>query len=313
MDHFDAMRIFVRVAEGRSFTTAAEHLGLPRSTVTDAVKQLERRLGVQLLERTTRVVRPTLEGEIYCRRCISLIADLEDSEAGFRGAKPTGQLRADVHGPQARYFLVPGIPDFIRRYPGIRLYLSEIHQPLDLVREGIDCIVRAGALTDTSLIRRKLAELRRGTFASPDYLARFGTPLTPDDLANGHRRVGLLAPDQPASAAFTFTVSGKVREVGLPIDITVAGPETNFALGCAGLGIVQIPFYRVRSELANGTLVEILSEFPPLPIPVHVLYPQARPLSPRLRVFIDWLEEQYRTRDRAALSERPVPGQGRGR
>ncbi|OQM74059.1 LysR family transcriptional regulator [Manganibacter manganicus] len=297
MDRFDAMRIFTRVAERRSFTLAADDLGVPRSTVTDAVKHLERRLGVRLLERTTRVVRPTLDGEAYYQRCIRLIADLEDAEAGFSGAKPSGLLRVDVHGTQARYFLLPGLPDFLARYPGIRLHLSEIHQPLDMVREGFDCIVRAGTLTDSSLYYRKLAEFKCGTFASPDYLARFGTPRTLDDLANGHRMMGLLAPDTPSITPLAFTVAGKVQELMLPMVVTVTGPDTNLASACAGLGIVQVPRYRVVSELAKGTLVELLADCPPPLTPVHALYSHTRQLSPRLRVFIDWLEQQYRTRD----------------
>lgn len=297
MDRFDAMRIFTRVAERRSFTLAADDLGVPRSTATDAVKHLERRLGVRLLERTTRVVRPTLDGEAYYQRCVRLIADLEDAEAGFSGAKPSGLLRVDVHGTQARYFLLPGLPDFLARYPDIRLHLSEIHQPLDMVREGYDCIVRAGTLTDSSLYYRKLAELERGTFASPDYLARFGTPRTLDDLANGHRMMGLLAPDTSSIRPLAFTVAGKVQELMLPSVLTVTGPDTNRASACAGLGIVQVPRYGVVSELAKGTLVELLADCPPPLLPVHALYSHTRQLSPRLRVFIDWLAQQYRTRD----------------
>src|SRR5215470_19740397 len=135
MDRIDAMRAFTRVAERRSFTLAADDLGLPRSTITDAIKLLERRLGVRLLQRTTRVVRPTLDGEAYYQRCIRLIADLEDAEAGFNGARPSGLLRVDVHGTQARHFLLPGLPAFLERYPDIRLHLSEAHRPVDMVRE----------------------------------------------------------------------------------------------------------------------------------------------------------------------------------
>jgi len=297
MDRFDAMRIFTRVAERRSFTLAAEDLGLPRSTATDAVKQLEQRLGVRLLERTTRVVRPTVDGEAYYRRCVRLIADLEDVEAGFSGAKPSGLLRVDVHGAQARYFLLPGLPDFLARYPDISLHISELHQSLDMVREGFDCIVRAGTLTDSSLYYRKLAELKRGTFASPGYLARFGTPRTLADLANGHTMMGLLAPDSPSIRPLAFTVAGKVQELMLPTVVTVTGPDTNIGSACAGLGIIQVPRYGVVSQLANGTLVELLADYPPPLLPVHALYSHTRQLSPRLRVFIDWLAQQYRTRD----------------
>ena len=298
MDRFDAMRIFTRVAERRSFSLAAEDLGVPRSTVTDAVKLLERRLGVRLLERTTRVVRPTLDGEAYYQRCVRLIGDLEDAEAGFSGAKPSGLLRVDLHGTQARYFLLPGLADFLEQFPDIRLHISETHQPMDIVREGYDCIVRVGALSDSSLIQRKLVELERGTFASPSYLAKFRTPEVPEDLEDGHRMIGLLAPDMPSIAPLAFLIDGRVREMLLPTVITVTGAETNVASACAGLGIIQVPRYRIASEFANGSLVEILADAPPPKIPVHVLYSHTRQLSPRLRVFLDWLTLQYRqTRD----------------
>ena len=297
MDRFDAMRVFARVAERRSFTLAAEDLGLPRSTITDAVKQLEGRLGVRLLQRTTRVVRTTLDGEAYYHRCVRLIADLEDAEAGFSGASPSGLLRIDVHGTQARHFLLPGLQVFLDRYTDIRLHISETHQPVDIVREGYDCIVRAGHLADSPLIGRKLAELKRGTFASPEYLARFGTPHVPEDLFDGHQMVGLLSSDTPSVAPFAFVVAGKARELTLPTVVTVTGPETNVASACAGLGLIQVPRYRVASELASGALVEVLTDFPPSPLPVHVLYSHTRQLSPRLRVFIDWITERYRLRE----------------
>ncbi len=173
MDRFDAMRVFTRIVERRSFTQAADDLGLPRSSVTDAVKGLEARLGARLLQRTTRQVSPTLDGEAYYQRCVNLIADLEDAEGAFAGAKPSGLIRLDVHGTQARHFLLPGLPDFLSEYPGIRLHIAEAHQPVDLIREGFDCILRTGDLADSPLIQRRLAILERGTFASPAYLDRW--------------------------------------------------------------------------------------------------------------------------------------------
>ena len=295
MDRFDAMRAFTRIVERRSFTKAADDLSLPRSSVTDAVKGLEARLGVRLLQRTTRQVSPTLDGEAYYQRCVSLIADLEDAEGAFVGAKPSGLIRVDVHGTQARHFLLPGVARFRQQYPGIRLHLSEAHQPLDMIREGFDCILRAGELSDSPLIRRHLATLKRGTFASPDYLRRLGIPRTPEDL-EGHERVGMLSPDSGEVVPFAFRVAGKARQVILPTTLTVTGPETNIASACLGLGLIQVPRYRVASELAAGVLVEILADFPPSPLPVHVLYSHTRQLSPRLRVFIDWMAEQFRQR-----------------
>lgn len=295
MDRFDAMRVFTRIVERRSFSKAAEDLGLPRSSVTDAVRGLEVRLGVRLLLRTTRQVSPTLDGEAYYQRCVRLIADVEEAEGAFVGAKPSGLIRADVHGTQARHFLLPGLPRFRQQYPDIRLHLSEAHQPLDMIREGFDCILRAGDLSDSPLIKRRLATLDRGTFASPDYLSRFGTPRTPDDL-EGHERVGLLAPDTSEITPLVFCAAGKVRQVTLPSTVTVTGPETNVTSACLGLGLIQAPRYRVASELAGSALVEVLPDFPPTPLPVHVLYSHTRHLSPRLRVFIDWVAEQFRER-----------------
>jgi DNA-binding transcriptional LysR family regulator len=295
MDRFDAMRVFARIVERRSFTAAADDLGLPRSSVTDAVKGLEARLGVRLLQRTTRQVSPTLDGEAYYQRCVSLIADMEDAEGAFVGAKPSGQVRVDVHGTLARHFLLPDLPRFRQQYPDIRLHLSEAHQPLDMIREGFDCILRAGELSDSPLIRRRLALLERGTFASPEYLRRRGTPQTPDELG-GHEMVGFLSPDTGEILPLVFGTGGKTRQVTLPALVTVTGPETNVACACIGLGLIQVPRYRASSELAGGRLVEVLSGFPPSPLPVHVLYSHTRHLSPRLRVLIDWMAEQFRDR-----------------
>ncbi|MDR3440944.1 LysR family transcriptional regulator [Telmatospirillum sp.] len=293
MDRFDAMRVFIRIVERKSFTKAADDLGLPRSSATDAVKGLEARLGVRLLTRTTRHVSPTLDGEAYYRRCVALISDLEDAESAFAGAKPSGQVRIDVHGTQARHFLLPDLPRFLDAYPGIRLHIAEAHQALDMVREGFDCILRAGTLNDSPLIRRKLAELKRGTFASHTYIERFGLPRTPDDLEK-HRIIGLYAPDAAIVSPFDFREGGTIRTITPPSVVTVTGAETNVACACLGLGIIQVPRYRVELELANGTLVEILADYPPTPLPVHVLYSHNRQLSPRVRVVIEWMAERFR-------------------
>src|SRR6202048_1475380 len=240
MDKLETMRLFTRIVERRRFTLAAQDLELPRSTATEAMKGLEARLGVRLLQRTTRQVAPTLDGEAYYRRCVTIIADMEDAEGAFVGAKPSGLVRVDVHGTQARYFLLPGLPRFRQQYPDIRLHFSEAHQPLDMIREGFDCILRAGELSDSPLIKRRLALHERGTFGSPDYLGRFGTPQTPDDLA-GHEMVGLLSSDSGDIVPLVFGAGGNARQVQLPTMVMVTGPETNVAWACLGLGLVQAP------------------------------------------------------------------------
>ena len=190
MDRFDAMRLFARIVERRSFTLAAQDIGIPRSTVTQALKQLEARLGVRLLQRTTRTVTPTLDGEAYYRRCLAIIDDVEDAEGAFGGSKPKGMLRIEVQGTLARYFLLPGLADFFAHYPDIEISMSEGDRWVDLVREGVDCVLRFGSLPDSDMVARRLGMLERLTYAAPDYIQRFGLPADLDGLA-GHRMVGL--------------------------------------------------------------------------------------------------------------------------
>jgi DNA-binding transcriptional LysR family regulator len=287
MDRFDAMRTFARVVERRSFTLAAQDLGLPRSTVTDAVKQLEARLGVRLLERTTRHVAPTLDGEAYHRRCVALIAELEDAEGAFGGARPKGLLRLEVQGTLARHFLLPGLPAFLAQYPGIEISMSEGERWVDIIREGVDCVLRFGNLPDSDMIARRLTILERLTCASPDYLASFGLPKDLDALG-GHRMVGLRSLTTGALRPMDFVVGGALRNVTLPTVISVTGTESYLATARLGLGLVQVPRFHAAADLAQGALVQVLADCPPAPIPISLLYPRSRQLSPRVRVFVDW-------------------------
>jgi DNA-binding transcriptional LysR family regulator len=289
------MRLFARIVERRSFSMAAQDFGLPRSTVTEGIKQLEARLGVRLLQRTTRQVSPTLDGEAYYQRCLSIIADIEEAEAAFSGATPKGMLRIDVHGTLARHFMMPGLPRFLERYPDIQLHIGEGDRFVDLVREGVDCVLRVGQPPDSTMVGRRIAMLEEGTFASPDYLSRSGMPSTLDDL-DGHRMIGFVSSATGNTIPLEFMVGGKLRYVTLPTTITVAAAETNVAAALLGLGLIQVPRYRVVSDLAAGALIEVLADFPPSPTPAFVLYPQSRQLSPRVRVFIDWLAAEFADR-----------------
>jgi DNA-binding transcriptional LysR family regulator len=287
MDRFEAMRVFTRVVERRSFTLAADDLGLPRSTVTDAVKTLEARLGVRLLERTTRTVRPTLDGEAHYQRCLSLIADLEDAEGAFGGAKPKGLLRLEVQGTLARHFLVPSLPKFFAEYPDIEISMSETERWVDLIREGVDCVLRFGQLPDSDMIAREVVVLQRLTCAAPDYFARHGTPA---DLAalDGHKMIGLRSLTTGRVRPMEFVVGDSVQEIMLPTIMSVTGTESYLATARLGLGLVQLPYFHADKDLAQGTLVQVLPGWPPRPVPVSLLYPRNRQLSPRVRVFLDW-------------------------
>lgn len=292
MDRFDAIRLFTRIVERRSFTRAAEDLGLPRSTVTAAIRQLEARLGTRLLQRTTRHVSPTLDGEAYYRRCLAILADIEDAEAAFGDARPQGLLRIDVHGTLARHFLLPGLRDFLELYPDLRLHIGEGDRLVDLVREGIDCVIRAGDLQDSSMVARRIAMLAEATCASPAYLARHGVPERPDDL-EGHRMIGFVSSASGGVLPLEFQVGDTVHHVELPTALTVTGSEALFGGALAGLGLIQVPRYHLLPYFADGTLVEVLPAHPPTPTPVSLLYPHSRQLSPRVRVFIDWVARTF--------------------
>jgi DNA-binding transcriptional LysR family regulator len=287
MDRFEAMRVFTRVVERRSFTITANDLGVPRSTVTDAVKTLEARLGVRLLERTTRTVRPTLDGEAHYRRCLALIADLEDAEGAFGGAKPKGLLRLEVQGTLARHFVVPRLPDFFAEYPDIEISMSETERWVDLIREGVDVVLRFGQFPDSDMIAREVVVLQRLTCAAPNYVERHGTPVTPDAL-DGHRMIGLRSLTTGRVRPMEFMVGDGVQEIMLPTTISVTGTESFLATARLGLGLVQIPYFHAEQDLARGTLVQVLPAWPPRPVPVSLLYPRNRQLSPRVRVFLDW-------------------------
>ncbi len=288
MDRFDAMRVFTRIVERRSFTHAAEDLGLPRSSVTDAVKGLEARLGVPLLQRTTRHVSPTLDGEAYYQRCLRLIADLEEAEGALTGAKPQGLLHINVHGMMASHFIVPHLPGFLAEYPGVELFMSEGDRYVDLVREGVDCAIRVGRLPDSDLISRRLTTLNEVTCASPSYIARHGLPQDLDAL-EGHRMVGFHSSATGNVLPLEFTSNGVAHNVILPTSVTVSGAATYAAAARMGLGLIQAPRYRLEEDFRRGALVPVMTNNLPLPSPVSVIYPRAKQLSPRLRAFLNWL------------------------
>ncbi|MDQ2083506.1 LysR family transcriptional regulator [Xanthobacteraceae bacterium Astr-EGSB] len=293
MDRIDVMRLFVRIVERGSFAQAARDLQVPRPSATHAIQRLEAELGVRLLERSTRNVRPTLDGALYHERCVRLLADLDETENVFREAEPRGPLRVDMQGTLARFFVLPALPAFLARYPGISLTLSEGDRMVDLITEGVDCVLRAGELTDSSLIGRRVADFEQLTLASPGYLERRGVPSTPDEL-EGHRMVAYAASATGQPYPLEFEKDGRMWEIPLPYDVVVRGAEIYTAAGVAGLGVIQVPRYRVEHQIAAGQLVVVMEAFPPPSMPVSVLYPQSRHLSSRVRVFIEWLSELFR-------------------
>jgi DNA-binding transcriptional LysR family regulator len=294
MDRFQEMQVFVRIAERRSFSLAAEDLQIPRATVTNLIKRMEKRLGARLLERTTRQVRLTHDGEAYYQRCVRLLADLEEADGAFLNTAPKGLLRVNAQGTLAKYFVMPGLPGFLERYPDIVLHLGEDDRLVDMVREGVDCVLRAGALQDSSLVGRQIALMPQVTVASPAYLARFGTPASLEAL-QGHRAVDYLSSATGRSMPLDFMVDGRRVLVRPASVISVTGAELYTGAALAGLGLAQVPRYRVERELAAGHLRIVLPHTPPAPMPVSVLYPQNRQVSARVRVFTQWLADVFAT------------------
>jgi len=292
------MRLFTRIVERRSFTVAAQDLDVPRSTVTTVVRNLEARLGVRLLQRTTRVVRPTLDGEAYYRRCVAILDDIEDAEGAFSGALPKGLLRIEVQGTLARHFLMPGLPEFLARYPDIELSMSESDRWVDLVQEGVDCALRYGRLRDSDLVARQVAILDRLTCATPGYLKKFGTPSGIDDL-DGHRVVGLRSLTTGTITPLEFGDGPEQRTVSVASTLCVTGTESYLAGIRLGLGLAQVPRFHVEEDLRRGTLVSILEDDPPPSVPVSLIYPRSRQLSPRVRVFLDWAAREFAQRSAA--------------
>ena len=295
MDQLDAMRVFVRVLERRSFVQAAHDLVLPRSRVSEAIQKLERKLGVRLLVRTTRQVTPTPEGEDYYRRAIGILSAVDDADAAVAAEIPAGPLRIDVHGTFARRFLLPALPDFLKRFPGIALHIGEGDRLVDLIGEGVDCVIRVGEPADSGLVGRKLGTIAEGTFASPGYIATYGMPMSADDL-NGHCMVGFISSASRSVVPLEFQTDDGLREVTLPTTVTVTAAASYACLAKLGMGLIQVPRYRVAHELDQGELVEVLASTLPRPSSVYLLYPEGRQLSPRVRLFIDWASHEIAVR-----------------
>jgi len=294
MDRFNAMRVFTRIVELGSFSKAAEDMQIPAATATYTIKQLEARLGVRLLQRTTRHVSATLDGQAYYERCVRILADVEETEAGFgtSGVAPRGKLRVDLQGTLAQHYVLPRLREFFARYPDIELEIGMDDRLVDLVRDGVDCVLRVGDLRDSSMVARRVATLQQVTVATAAYLDRQGTPHTLEDLhAQGHRAVNFYSSATGKLFPFDFIVDGEARSVMLPGSVSVSNAEAYAACCANDLGLIQCPRYHVESQLRSGAFREVLAQWRPRPMQVSVLYPHQRQLSPRVRVFVDWMAD----------------------
>lgn len=291
MNPTDAMQIFLRVADLASFTQAAQSLGLPKASVSAAVQQLETQLGARLLHRTTRRVQLTQDGQAYSERCRDLLADLEELQAMFRPAESglQGRLRVDVPlGMAGR--LLPRLPEFLQAHPGLEIELSSTDRRVDLVREGFDCVLRVGQLSDSSLVARPLGQMRLINCVGRRYAEVFGLPMTLEDLPR-HRLIHYLPQLGGRSPGFEYldAASGETRFVPMAGALTVNNSQAYAEACLAGLGLIQSPEVSMRPGLASGELIEVLPDFQAAPMPVSLLYPHRRHQPRRVQVFMDWL------------------------
>ncbi|MFV3387203.1 LysR substrate-binding domain-containing protein [Pseudomonas sp. NY15364] len=304
MDRFDAMQAFARVVETGSFTKAAATLHMSKTSVTQLVQQLEARLRVRLLNRTTRKVNVTADGAAYYERVVRLLADVDDAETSLSSASmvPRGRLRVDVPSPFARMLLIPALPAFYARYPEIQLTLGVSDRIIDIIGENVDCVVRGGEITDQSLIARHVGDLQLGIYATPGYLQRAGTPTHPRELeAAGHHTVGFLwSRTGKALPHAMWRDEERIEAQGRPLLIVDDG-NAYLAAGLAGLGMLWLPHYMAKPHLTSGELVRLFEDWQMKPMPMYLAFPPNRHVSAKLRVFIDWVV--------ALMAEHaPVPG-----
>lgn len=303
VDQLLAMRTFVRIAELGSFTRAADDLSLARSAVSQLLRQLERKLGGQLLNRTTRKVSLTAEGEEYLTRCRRIFAELAAadelvSRARFR---PQGRLRVDVPTAFGRHLLLPALPEFVRKFPDMQVEVRMNDHVVDLVREGVDLALRFGPVRQSSLAVRRIGATRYVTCASPKYLAQLAPPRKPEDLLT-HRCIGYVHSATGRTVDWTFARDGKRRRMRIPSVLAFNTPEAPVAAALSGLGIMQTNDALVASYLADGRLQLVLEDWIAEGPPISIVFAQSGRMSAKVRVFADFMADIMRDwRDRHRL------------
>jgi LysR family transcriptional regulator for bpeEF and oprC len=298
MDKLQAMQVFARVVETGALTRAADSLQLPKATVTTLIQQLEADLGVKLLNRTTRRMSVTADGAAYYPRCVSILAEVHDTEESLshRHAAPSGHLRVDVPTLMARLVIVPALPGFFARYPSIELQLRCSERRADLIEEGVDCAVWSGELADSTLIARRIGQLYVGTCAAPAYIAANGQPHHPEELKS-FRCIHQFSPRTGKTLDWVFAKNGQRILAAQPSSLALDDQNSYVAAVEAGLGIAQIPAFVLKEAMERGTLALVLADWVPEPVPLHVVYPENRHLSGKIRVFVDWVAELFAEHD----------------
>ena len=302
MNKLQAMAVFAKVVDTGGFTRAAEALGMPKATVTTSIRDLERLLGVKLLNRTTRRVAVTTDGAAYYERCIAILDQVRDAEESLSSdhASVSGRLRIDVATAFARGFLIPAMAEFQQRFPAIRLELGCGDRPIDLVEQGVDCAIRGGTIVDQNLIARRVGTIHFVTCATPAYLDKHGRPKHPRDLAS-HVCINYFSTQTGRPMPLDF------EKDGVRVDVAPEGPlavndSSVYLDAClAGLGIAQMPSSTAREYIESGMLELILGEWLSEPLPLSIVYPLNRNLSNKVRVFVEWIADLFERDERLML------------
>lgn len=313
IDRYRAMEVFNKVVELGSFTGAAVALDLPKDRVAALAQELETHLGVKLLDRATRRLGLTDDGIVYHRRALDMVQEMDEMEGTLRRAvaTPAGRLRIDVPASVGSHMIAPALPDFFKRFPDMVLELGSTDRPVDLLAEGVDCVIRGGQLQDDTLVARQLGNFPTVTCAAPGYLKKYGTPKTLHDLADqlwprptqreagkregrGHRFVNFHSPKTGDVLPLDFVREEEVVQMHRPHWVSCSNADSHLAAVVAGMGVAQVALTRrVCDLLASGQLVRVLQEWTPAALPMMVLYPRKRHLTPRVRVFADWVGEIF--------------------
>ncbi|MDS7967274.1 LysR family transcriptional regulator [Acinetobacter sp. V117_2] len=288
MDRLQQFFIFTEVAKRQSFSEVAHRLDLPRSTVTSAIQQLETHYGVRLFHRTTRKVSLTQDGQRILPECQNLLFDYEQLEQLIQMQKQhyRGTLKISMPSRIVHQVIIPELSDFYQRYPDIHLQLNSSDDMTDLIEKGIDCVVRVGELDSSSLIARFIGHLVMVNCASPHYLKQYGTPEQLEDLSQ-HKLINYAGAVGEKQGEFVYQGGTVMMDSALSVNNT----EAYSAAACAGLGIIQVPYYDVQDKIEQGILVEVLSTYSAPSLPLNILYPNRSYIPKRLEVFMNWVEE----------------------
>jgi DNA-binding transcriptional LysR family regulator len=293
IDHASEMAAFVRVVDSKGFSAAAAGLGLTPSAVSKLVTRLETRLGVRLLQRTTRALHLTEEGEVFyaaAQRIVGEIETLEDQITGHSGT-PQGLLRVTTSLAFASHQLAPVLSEFLARHPLVQLDLLPTDRVIDMVEEGVDIAIRIGRLADTSFMARKIGEDKRLICAAPSYLARHGTPRRPEELA---RHNCIVSRERAYLNRWAFKIDGQVSEIEVGGRVAISEGEMQMQLALQGIGIARLTRLTLARAIRDGALVPLLDDFSAdEPVAIHAVYPHRRHLAAKVPAFVNFLIEKF--------------------